>query len=253
MERNIITYEAMAKTMDSAGVAAAILATPGGFYGNDNRYAFDAAGHLPNRFAVTARVDYNDPAVAHVVREIRDSPGCVGIRVTVFTAQHLRDWRDGKFEPLFRAAAEQAVPVCIYPPGLLGELPALMARLPDLKLVIDHLGVRQPPLLPPGADGLAELPDLLALAGQRNLYVKVTGFHDLSRKPFPFPDLVEPLRRLVAAFGAERLMWGSDWTRAASRLSYRQSVSYLIESDVLSDSDRRRLVGGTLREVFGWS
>jgi predicted TIM-barrel fold metal-dependent hydrolase len=128
-----------------------------------------------------------------------------------------------------------------------------MARLPDLKLVIDHLGVRQPPLLPPGADGLAELPDLLALAGQRNLFVKVTGFHDLSREPFPFPDLMEPLRRLVAAFGADRLMWGSDWTRSASRLSYRQSVSYLIETEVLSDSDRSQLLGGTLREVFAWS
>jgi predicted TIM-barrel fold metal-dependent hydrolase len=253
MEKNIVTYEAMAKTMDTAGVAAAILATPGGFYGNDNRYAFDAAGFLPNRFAVTARVDYKDPAIAQVVREIRDAPGCVGIRVTVFTEQHLRDWRDGKFEPLFRSAAEEAIPVCIYPPGLLGELPGLMARLPDLKLVIDHLGVRQPPLLPLGANGLAELPDLLALAGQRNLFVKVTGFHDLSLEPFPFPDLVEPLRRLVAAFGAGRLMWGSDWTRSPSKLSYRQTVSYLIESPVLSDTDRGRLLGGTLREVFGWS
>jgi predicted TIM-barrel fold metal-dependent hydrolase len=252
METNVITYEAMAKTMDSAGVAAAILATAGGLYGNDNRYAFDAAGRLPNRFAVTARVDYKAHAIAQVVRQVRDTPGCVGIRVTVFTDQHLRDWRDRKFEPLFRAAAELAVPVCIYPPGLLGELPGLMARLPDLKLVIDHLGVRQPPLLPPGADGLAELPHLLALAGQRNLYVKVSGFHDLSREPFPFDDLAEPLRRLVAAFGANKLMWGTDWTRSPSTLSYGQSVSYLMESAVLSDSERSWLLGHTLREVFAW-
>jgi L-fuconolactonase len=252
MEENVVTYKAMAKTMDSAGVAAAILATAGGLYGSDNRYAFEAARELPRRFAVVARVDYNSAHIAKRLSDVRETPGCVGIRVTVFTDQHLRDWRDGRFEALFKAAAEQAVPVCIYPPGLLGELPALMGRLPGLKLVIDHLGVRQPPLLPAGADWRAELPDLLSLAGQQNLYVKVSGFHDLSHKPYPFDDLSEPLGRIVGAFGTERLMWGSDWTRSASQLSYRQSMAYLVENAGLAEADRRRLLGGTLREVFGW-
>ncbi len=253
MEKNVITYEAMAKTMQAAGVAAAILVTPGGLYGNDNRYAFDAARDMPDRFAVVARVDYRASGIDRVLRELKGTPGFVGIRATVFTDQHLRDWRDGRFEALFEAASEYAVPICIYPPGLLGELPGLMGRLPDLTLVIDHLGVRQPPLLPPGADWLAELPKLLALAGQRNLYVKVTGFHELSKEVFPFRDLTPPLQRVVTAFGADRLMWGSDWTRSAPTLSYRHAMSYLLDSAVLSDTERGRLLGGTLREVFAWT
>jgi predicted TIM-barrel fold metal-dependent hydrolase len=253
METNVITYEAMAKTMEAGGVAAAILVTPGGLYGNDNRYAFDAARAMPNHFAVVARIDYKAGDIDRVLRELKGTPGFVGIRSTVFTDQHLRDWKDGRFEALFKAAAEQAVPICIYPPGLLGELPALMRRLPDLTLVIDHLGVRQPPLLPAGADWLAELPQLLALAGQRNLYVKVTGFHDLSKEPFPFDDLAAPLRRIVTAFGADRLMWGSDWTRSATTLSYRRAMSYLLDSGALSETERGRLLGGTLREVFAWT
>jgi L-fuconolactonase len=81
----------------------------------------------------------------------------------------------------------------------------------------------------------------------------VSGMHDLAREPYPFPDLVDPLRRIVDAFGVERLMWGSDWTRSASSLGYGQTVSYLLEMGDLSQAQLDRLLGGTLREYFGWT
>jgi L-fuconolactonase len=143
--------------------------------------------------------------------------------------------------------------VCLYPPLLLGELRSLLRRVPGLRLAIDHLGVRQPPLLPADANWQDELPGLLALADETNVYVKVSGMHDLAREPYPFPDLVDPLRRIVDAFGVERLMWGSDWTRSASSLGYGQTVSYLLEMGDLSQAQLDRLLGGTLREYFGWT
>jgi L-fuconolactonase len=252
MEEHTITYQAMAGIMDAAGVAAALLVSPGGLYGNDNRYALDAAQDLPERFAIVARVEHRAPDIATQVRRLRGTPGCLGLRLLVFTEEQGRDWRDGRFAPVLEAAAEHDLPVCIYPPGRLADLPVLLRRLPGLRLVVDHLGIRQPPLLPPGADGLAELPALLALADLSNLFVKVSGIHALSAQPPPFPDLAEPLTRVVAAFGADRVMWGSDWTRSASPLGYRDTVSYVLAAEALSDSDRGRLLGGTLRDVFRW-
>jgi predicted TIM-barrel fold metal-dependent hydrolase len=252
MEEHTITYEAMAGIMDAAGVTGALLVSPGGLYGNDNRYALDAAEALPDRFAVVARLDQAASDIGPQLRDFRDTPGCVGVRVLVFTEEQRRGWETGALDPLFAAAADLGLPVCLYPPGLLGELPALLRRFPGLKLVVDHLGVRQPPLLPPGVDGLAELPALLALADLPNLSVKVTGFHALSAGPAPFADLTEPLHRVVAAFGADRLMWGSDWTRSDSALGYRDTVSYVLADSRLSTTDRALLLGGTLRRVFGW-
>jgi L-fuconolactonase len=253
MEENPVTYRAMAATMDAAGVTAAILATPGGLYGNDNSYAFDAAHAMPERFAVVARIDHQSPTMAQDLRDLMDTAGCVGVRMTVFTEQHLRDWRDGGYQAFFEAAATNGTVVCLYPPLLLGELPSLLRRVPGLRLVIDHLGVRQPPLLPADANWEDELPGLLALADETNVYVKLSGMHDLAREPYPFRDLADPLRRIVEAFGVERLMWGSDWTRSASSLRYGQTVSYLSEIGDLSQAQLERLVGGTLRECFGWT
>jgi predicted TIM-barrel fold metal-dependent hydrolase len=252
MEEHVVTYGTMSKAMEEAGVAAALLATAGGIYANDNRYAFHAATEMPDRFAVVARLDHRDEDVSAHVRELAVTRGCVGIRVAVFTAEQVHDWEEGRMLPLLAAATENGLPVCIYPPLLLESLPSVVKRLPGLRLVIDHLGVRQPPLLPPGADGLAELPALLTLADCAGLYVKVTGLHDLSRRPPPFADLQETLRTLAGAFGADRLMWGSDWTRDTGRFSYGETVSYVLGADALTQAERELVLGGTLRTVFGW-
>lgn len=252
MERHTVTFDEMAAAMNRAGVAAALLVTPGGIYGNDNSYAFDAAREMPDRFAVVARLDHRDERVSSRIRELAETSGCVGIRLVVFTRDQVRDWEEGRMLPLLSAAAENGLPVCIYPPLRLATVPAVIRRLPGLRLIIDHLGVRQPPLLPPDEDGLAELPALLALADCADLYVKVTGLHELSRRPPPFADLADALRRVVGAFGADRLMWGSDWTRDTDRVSYRDTVAYVVEGSALSEAERKLLLGGTLRKVFGW-
>lgn len=80
----------------------------------------------------------------------------------------------------------------------------------------------------------------------------MTGLHDLSRRPPPFTDLADTLKTLVAAFGPDRLTWGSDWTRDTERVSYRDTVAYVIEANTLSVEERDLVLGGTLRTVFGW-
>jgi hypothetical protein len=48
-------------------------------------------------------------------------------------------------------------------------------------------------------------------------------------------------------------MWGTDWTRAVALLTYRQGVEAFRITDRLSDSDRVRLMGGTVQKVYNWS
>jgi hypothetical protein len=48
-------------------------------------------------------------------------------------------------------------------------------------------------------------------------------------------------------------MWGTDWTRAVALLTYKQGVDAFRLTDRLSDSEREKLMGGTLQGVYGWS
>jgi len=56
----------------------------------------------------------------------------------------------------------------------------------------------------------------------------------------------------VDAFGIDRCMRGTDWTRTSGMLTYEQAVAPLRNTDHLSDSDRSTLMGGTLQKVYRW-
>jgi L-fuconolactonase len=118
--------------------------------------------------------------------------------------------------------------------------------------VIDHLGLQQPFEPPVPAESFADLPKLLQLATHDNV-VKITGACTLSHETFPSKDLWDPLGRIFDAFGLDRCMWGTDWTRAVALLTYEQGVEAFRVTDRLSDSDRAVLMGGTLQRVYDWS
>ena len=72
--------------------------------------------------------------------------------------------------------------------------------------------------------GLAALVALLALARRPNAAIKISGVCTMSREPFPYPDIWDPLARVFDAWGFERCLWGTDWTRTFSLVSYAQGV-----------------------------
>jgi predicted TIM-barrel fold metal-dependent hydrolase len=135
----------------------------------------------------------------------------------------------------------------------LDQAGGLAARNPNTQLVIDHLGLPQPHVPPPPPEPFAVLPNLLALAVHDNIAVKVSGACTLSREPFPYRDIWDPLGRVFDAFGFNRCMWGTDWTRAVNLLSYEQGVEAFRVTDRLSVSEKAALMGETLTKIYKWS
>ena len=82
--------------------------------------------------------------------------------------------------------------------------------------------------------------------------MKISGACTLSREPFPYRDIWDPLRRVFDAFGFDRCMWGTDWTRAVNVLTYKQGVDAFRVTDRLSDAERSALMGGTLQQIYNW-
>ena len=154
---------------------------------------------------------------------------------------------------MLAAAAGQALPVNVLSWGRLEQIGPLAARHPNTRIVVDHLGLLQPFEPPKPAAPWADLPKLLALAAHDNVVVKISGAGTLSKEPFPYKDIWDPLRRIFEAFGLDRCMWGTDWTRAVAFLTYKEGVEAFRGTDRLTDSERTTLMGGTLQKVYGWS
>ena len=93
----------------------------------------------------------------------------------------------------------------------------------------------------------------MALAAHDNIAIKISGAGTLSHEPFPYKDIWDPLGRIFDAFGLDRCMWGTDWTRAVALLTYEQGVEAFRVTDRLTSSDRTLLMGETLARVYDWA
>jgi predicted TIM-barrel fold metal-dependent hydrolase len=160
---------------------------------------------------------------------------------------------DPGLDRIARAAVRHDFPVNIHCWDNLDAGAALIDRHPDTRFIIDHLGILQPRTPPAPAQPWADLPKVLELAKRKNAVIKVSGACTLSREPYPFPDIWDPLARLFDAWGFERCLWGTDWTRAFAVVNYEQAVEPFRQTDRLSDSERAMLMGGACARAYGWA
>jgi predicted TIM-barrel fold metal-dependent hydrolase len=247
-----VTGEQMVAAMDAVGVDAAILVSPFTMYRYDASYALDVHAAHPDRFALIKPVDPADPAVAGTIAEWARQDGAVAVRI-MMTRGVSPDPADPGIARVLAAAARHSLPVNLLCWGRLEQVDTMAARNPDTRLIIDHLGLQQPFEPPAPAEPFADLPKVLRLARHANVAIKISGACTLSRQPFPYADIWGPLARIFEAFGFERCMWGTDWTRAVALLTYRQGVEAFRVTDRLSPSERAALMGGTLQRIYAWS
>jgi L-fuconolactonase len=247
-----VTGDQMVAAMDAVGVDGAILVSPFSMYRYDASYALEVHAQHPARFALVKPVDPSDPAVAETVADWAATPGAVGVRIMLNRGVS-PDPADPGINRVLAAAARHSLPVNLLAAGRLEQARELAGRHPDTQLVIDHLGLPQPFEPPPPAQPFAGLPEVLALAARPNVAIKITGACTLSHEPFPYRDLWEPLGRIFDAFGLERCLWGTDWTRAVALLTYEQGVEAFRVTDRLSESDRATLMGGALTRIYRWA
>jgi L-fuconolactonase len=248
-----VSGDDMVAAMDAVGVDGALLVSPFSLYRYDAGYALEVRAKHPGRFGLIKPVDPTDGAVADTIADWAATDGTVGIRLMLNREGVSTDAADPGLNRVLAAAARHSLPVNLMCTGRLEQAGLLAARNPDARLVIDHLGLQQPHRPPAPAQPFADLPKLLKLAAHDNIAVKITGACTLSHEPFPYNDLWDPLCRIFDAFGFDRCMWGTDWTRAVALLTYKQGVEAFRVTDRLSDSDRAALMGETLQRIYDWS
>ena len=133
------------------------------------------------------------------------------------------------------------------------EFSSLVAELPDLSLIVEHLaGVGQGAQAP-----YSTFKKALALANYPNTYIKVGGLGEISVRPselkpgFAF-DYTPPLIEMAYdAFGPRRMMWGSDYPPVSGREGYRNALAGVMDHPALRDqADKEWVMGKTALSVF---
>jgi L-fuconolactonase len=247
-----VTGDDMVAAMDAVGVDGALLISPYAMYRFDGSYALDVYAKHPGRFGLIKPFDTTDPAVADKIADWAARDGTVGVRI-MLNRDLPTDPADPGINRVLAAGAKHAMPVNMLVWGRLEQAKGLAARNPDTQIVIDHLGLQQPFEPPAPTEPFAELPKVLELAAHKNVAIKISGACTLSHQPFPYKDIWDPLARIFDAFGLDRCLWGTDWTRAVGLLTYKQGVDAFRVTDRLSDSDRAMLMGGALRRIYDWA
>ena len=132
-----------------------------------------------------------------------------------------------------------------------GELQEVISECPKLKIAIGHLGMANPPVTPPWENESWRRQILLAC--HENVYVETGGITWLYNSEFyPFPSAVRAIREAAELVGMEKLMWGSDYPRTITAITYRMSYDFLVKSDELSESEKRQLLGLNAQRLYGF-
>jgi predicted TIM-barrel fold metal-dependent hydrolase len=218
------------------------------FYRFDNAYMLDCIAANPGVFSGVAVVDPDAADLpARVERLARAGVRGVRLRADRATAE---SWPQSKgVRDLWRICAESGLAICpLADPEAIPPIRRMCEAFPRSIVVIDHfarIGM-QGGIEPSAVDELARLAEL------PGVHVKTSAFYALGAKRPPYDDLAGLVRRLRDAFGAERLLWGTDCPyQAAPGQGYAASLAFVRDRlDFLSDGERRAILRDTATRLF---
>ena len=246
-----VTGDDMVAAMDSVGVDGALLVSPFSMYRYDPTYALEVYAKHPRRFGLIKPFDPQSGAIADEIVQWAGTPGVVGARI-MLTAQEF-EADDPGINEILSAGGQAGIPVNVMCTGKLPLFGELARRHPETQMVVDHVGLAQPSEPPAPPDTFSDLANVISLAAFDNVAIKISGACTLSHQPFPYPDIWESLAKVFDAFGFDRCLWGTDWTRAVGVLTYEQGVEAFRVTGQLSESERSALMGGSLMKIYNGS
>lgn len=230
------------------GVERVVLIQHHIYHGFDNRYLVDAARRHPDRFRVVGMVDDLSPEPGKQMRKLH-AERVTGLRITPWI-RGADVWLSGSgMGELWETGADTGQAMCCLIDA--SDLPAvskMCKKFSRTPVVIDHFARI-------GVDGMireADVDQLCDLAKHKQVKVKISAYYALGKKQPPYDDLVPMIRRLLDAYGPERLMWASDAPyQMTDGNTYQASIELVTQRlDFLTESDREWLLRKTAASTY---
>ena len=224
--------------MRREGIDRAVLVQPEP-YGDDHRLVLDCLARDPARLRATCLFYPDDPEAPRKLAALcRREPRIVALRFHAHRGkeQYLAGFADPGVRALWRQAAELGLIVELHigPNYAAGAADAIRAY-PDVTVLVDHLAE-------PATGDAAEYEAVLGLARFARVYMKLSGLNHFSRAAPLYLDAKPLTRRVAAAFGPDRLVWGGGTPRIIDA-----------HLDHWSEGERDRVKGGNLAALLGFA
>ena len=123
------------------------------------------------------------------------------------------------------------------------SLQKVIDECPDLKIAIGHFGM----VTTPGWQKQIEL------AGNRNVYIESGGLTWLFHKEFyPYPSAIDAILEARDICGMDKLMWGSDYPRTMTDITYKSAVRFILDTPKMTDEEKRLFIGENAVRFYGF-
>ena len=217
--------------------------------GIQNDYLAKVKSDYPERFFVFGMCDYFKPGFYDTAASLIDS-GFKGIAIPGHRLI-LSDGRVNLNSPemmkMFHLMEDKGVilSLCLAENNLQnGEIKEVIEECPRLKIAIGHFGM----VTAPGWE------DQIKLALNDNVMIESGGITWLFNKEFyPFNGAVRAIREAIDMVGADKLMWGSDYPRTITAITYKMSYDFILNTNDLTDREKRLFLGENAEKFYGFS
>ena len=243
------TAEVFLSNMNYAQVATAVVVQEF-IDGLQNDYLQRVSENHPDRFFVCGMADYLKPGFLGHARELILRKGFRGMAVPghrLITDTQRVFLNSDEMMEMFQLMEQQGVLLSVTLAGgdrQVGELREVIEQCPRLKVAIGHFGM-------PVEKGWEEQ---LRLCLHDNVYMESGGITWLYNSEFyPFPSAIRAIRQAIDTVGVDKLMWGSDYPRTITAITYRMSYDFITKSSELTDGEKAAFLGENAVRLYGFS
>jgi predicted TIM-barrel fold metal-dependent hydrolase len=239
------TVAKLRRESQGAGVRFVVAVQTTTYYGWDNRFLVDSARANSGWMTGVVTLDPDDA----------NSPALLTQYAKGHNIRGLRSYQaaDGRLDHpgvvrLWEAAQRHGLVVNVrVNRDKSTELATLLGRFPELKVVLDHCLY-----IAAGREYEAILGDVVALARHANLHAKLSFLPTGSAEPYPFVDMHDACRKVIAAYGPERCLWGSDYPCElwCPKTTYLRHVQLFTRELGLDARTQEAILGQTAQHLY---
>lgn len=242
------SIELLLELMEENNVAKAALVQQG-IYGNDNSYMQDCVERYPGRFAGTVRVDQISKSAPSDLEYWVKQRGASAVRLT-FEPYGKQPWDAGRKEyRLWEKIGELGIPVgYLMLPSHTPMIEDMLKKFPEVPVILDHLG-KPTPEESPEYPSFQKILDLAARYTQ--VYTKLSALKYHSKQEYPHHDMIRCVEKALKVFGAERMMWATDFCTTHGAHDYHRGLEVVEKyMPFIHERDREWIFAKTALKLY---